>query len=241
MPLLAALMSLGSALLDVAAPASCLQCGARPGEAPWSARGPHVPGLRRADEPHLCLACLRGLAGDPRTGTTAGGLPVFAAAATGPLLVDLVGAWKYHGVRGLAWPLAGLLGPAAAALAAGLAAAPVLVPVPLHRRRARGRGFNQAEVLARLAAAERGWPVAPCLVRRRATGQQARLHDDDARRRNLGGAVAVRGGPPAGGPLVLVDDIVTSGATLDEAARALAAAGARPAAALCLGLRAGSG
>ena len=119
----------------------------------------------------------------------------------------------------------------------------MLVPVPLHRRRRRERGFNQAALLAHLTAGRRGWSCADLLQRVRATDQQARLAGDDARRRNLDGCCrALRStAEDVSGPLVLVDDIVTSGATLGEAARALAAVGRPPVAALALGLRIGPG
>lgn len=231
-------------LLDLAAPEACALCGVRRGAASWCGEGPVVAGLRRWDRGHLCRSCGRGLApGPPRGALLPGGLPVIAAAATGGDLVAVVGAWKYQGLRGLAWPLAAILDQAARNLAADLGQAPVLVPVPLHRRRRRERGFNQAAVLAGLVAANFGWPVADVLVRTRSTGQQARLDDDAMRARNLAGAfVAGRrtAGVPAG-PAVLVDDIVTSGATVAAAARALAAAGRAPAAVLALGLRTGPG
>jgi predicted amidophosphoribosyltransferase len=237
-------MLLLESLLDLAAPEACALCGARRGAVPWCAAGPPVAGLRRLDRSHLCLSCHGALAAAPPCGAVLpGGLPVFAAAATTGPLVAAVGAWKYQGLRGLGWPLAAALGPAAGALAAAVDGTPVLVPIPLHRRRRRERGFNQAAVLARLVALARGWEVADLLVRRRATGQQARLDDDALRARNLAGAFAAGGEEVRGaaGPLVLVDDIVTSGATAAAAAHALALGGRRPAAVLALGLRAGPG
>lgn len=232
-----------AALLELAAPERCARCGAAPNERPWCARGATVPGLRPWDAPHLCRPCLADLDQGTAVRPAAAGCPaVWAARATGADLVGAVGTWKYYGVRGLAWPLASLLAAAARDLAGGLGAAPVLVPVPLHRRRRRQRGFNQAELLARLAAGELGWAWASPLRRVRATAQQARIAADGGRRRNLAGSCRTEPGTALPeGPLVLVDDIVTSGATLAEAARALAAAGRPPAAALALGLRVGSG
>ncbi|MFN2371764.1 MAG: ComF family protein [Candidatus Krumholzibacteriia bacterium] len=241
MPLLTGFLS---ALLDLAAPECCLLCGTGRGEATWCARGARAPGLRAVDAPHLCRACGDALVAAPLAGAAVAGCPpVWAARPTGADLVEVVGAWKYHRIRGLAWPLAGLLAPAAADLAGRLDRPAVLVPVPLHRRRRRQRGFDQAALLAHLVAGGLGWSVAPLLERRRGTAQQARLDDDRARRCNLAGSCRVRRGmvPPDGAPLVLVDDIVTSGATLAEAARALAAAGRPPVAALALGLRVGPG
>jgi len=232
-----------AALLELAAPERCARCGASPTERPWCARDAAVPGLRPWDAPHLCRPCRDALDQGAAVRPASGGCPpVLAARATGADLVALVAAWKYHGVRGLAWPLAGLLTPTARTLARDLGAPPVLVPVPLHRRRRRQRGFNQAELLARLLARDLAAPWAGPLRRVRATAQQARIAADAVRRRNLAGSCRIdpRAPLPAG-PVVLVDDIVTSGATLAEAARALAAAGRAPAAALCLGVRVGPG
>lgn len=106
----------------------------------------------------------------------------------------------------------------------------VIVPIPLHPIRQRERGYNQAECIARGLAAELGVPlVAGDLVRVRATGQQAR-RDREARLRNLDGAFGVRRGAEpawAGRHALLVDDVLTTGATAAAAARVLRATGAR--------------
>jgi ComF family protein len=108
--------------------------------------------------------------------------------------------------------------------------ADALVPVPLHWRRLWGRRFNQAADLARAAAAERRIPVlTAALGRSRATAQQVGL-SRRAREVNVQGAFVVT---PEGKAairdkrLVLVDDVLTSGATVDACARVLKRAGAR--------------
>jgi ComF family protein len=107
--------------------------------------------------------------------------------------------------------------------------ADALVPVPLHWRRLWGRRFNQAAALAK-AAAGGGIPVLTAALRRmRATPQQVGL-SRSARAVNVQGAFAVtKDGKAAisGKRLVLVDDVLTSGATVDACARALLRAGAR--------------
>jgi ComF family protein len=133
---------------------------------------------------------------------------------------------KYRGRRRAAAPLAELLGrePRVRDVLRG---ADVLVPVPLHPRRRRERGFNQAELLAVELGRRAAIPVSPgSLVRRIDTSSQAGL--TAARRRaNVTGAFAVRHqSRVAGRVIVLVDDVYTTGATARACARALRAAGA---------------
>jgi len=215
------------ALLDLVAPAACVACGAVPDGAEFCDRGPRVGGLRPWDEASLCRACAR-LIGPPvsaRLERPGGGqLPVSAAGATGPVVARIIHAWKYHGLRGLAWPLAARIPCPAGAGAPG--AGPVLVPVPLHGRRRRRRGFNQAHMLACLIGRSSGLPTDPeVLRRRRSTDQQARLDDGPARRRNVDGAFEATAAPPDPPALLLVDDVVTSGATILAVAAAAVAGG----------------
>jgi ComF family protein len=105
------------------------------------------------------------------------------------------------------------------------------VPVPLHAARLRRRGFNLATALARQVAREVGAPVAHgSLARTRDTPSQTGL-GRAARRANVRGAFRAR--PLDAATVWLVDDVVTTGATLEECARVLRAAGARKVVALC--------
>lgn len=100
------------------------------------------------------------------------------------------------------------------------------VAVPLHTARQREREFNQAEVLAQLLARRTGTPLLPGLRRTRYTTTQTRL-DRDARMENLRGAFRVP--HPArvtGRHLILIDDVFTTGSTVEECSRVLCAAGA---------------
>jgi ComF family protein len=140
------------------------------------------------------------------------------------VLARVVQHLKYRGARSLAAPLAELLAarypfPADALLAA----------VPLHPARLRARGYNQALLLARGLARRRGLVLAPRLLARvRPTAEHAHL-DAAARHRNVRDAFRVRSGAMlAGRTVVLIDDVLTTGATADACARALRAAGAAP-------------
>jgi ComF family protein len=147
-----------------------------------------------------------------------------AAAYEGPI-EQAIHRFKYQGWRRLAGPLALLMAErlAVEGLAAGFALA-----VPLHPSRQRERGFNQADLLARelrlrLALAA---PTGE-LGRTRRTPPQVG-HDRIWRLANVRGAFEWRGSPLDGSPILLVDDVATTGATLDACAAALRAAGSGP-------------
>jgi len=101
--------------------------------------------------------------------------------------------------------------------------ASLVVPVPLGRKRRRERGYNQAVVLARALSLAWAIPLRHLLVRTRDTLPQSSL-DQQSRRQNVTGAFAARGQPA--GTVILVDDVVTSTETVQQAALALLAAGA---------------
>ncbi len=107
--------------------------------------------------------------------------------------------------------------------------APLIVPVPLHRSRLLMRRYNQAAVLASALAVRTGLETVPdLLVRRRRTPPQGKL-GGAARRRNVQGAFAVRAGRAGNLPgrrVLLIDDVLTTGATVEACARPLLRAGA---------------
>jgi competence protein ComFC len=143
----------------------------------------------------------------------------------GPIRSALMGL-KFAGIRSVRDALAPFMVQALARpppIGAGPPGRPMLTWVPLGRRRRRSRGYDQAEVLARAVGSACGWPVVPLLERTVETRPQARRAGGE-RRRALGGAF--RGLAEARGQVILVDDVLTSGATAAECARVLLAAGA---------------
>jgi len=107
----------------------------------------------------------------------------------------------------------------------------VAIPVPLHSRRWRERGFNQAEIIAEifLASSQKENPTVVLngrdFVRSRYTAQQAKLAKAE-REENIRGAFAWRGAAKCPSRVILVDDVFTTGATMQECARVLKSAGA---------------
>jgi ComF family protein len=200
----------------------CEGClGAMPApEPPWCDRC-GVP-VGAAALPRLCPSCLH----HPPRFTSARAAALYRPSGPGlnrtPPLAVAIQRLKYARRRALADALGHLL-----AERYPFAPDAVLVPVPLHITRLRERGFNQAVLLARRLGRARGLPVASrALVRLRATHAQPGL-GATARRRNLAGAFALRPGiAVARRPVVLVDDVLTTGATADACATVLLAAGA---------------
>ena len=216
MTVLRALSDVASSALDLAFPASCAGCG-REGEA-------------------LCSACLPSL--DARLELPGGvpiGLPAdlpepllqieWCAPFAGPVRAALH-QLKYSGERRLARPL----GEAAARRWARVGeGATMVVPVPVHAARERQRGYDQAALIAEVAAATLGLPCVGALERARATRAQFEL-DRNERSANVTGAFRVRGrrgdASVTGQWVLLVDDVITTGATLAACGVALVDCGA---------------
>lgn len=131
---------------------------------------------------------------------------------------------KYRNLRALAKPLARLL---LDYIRENPVPGEVLVPVPLHRKRWRERGYNQSGLLARELGKLSGLLVVDdCLVRQQPTPPQARSASVRERRNNVAGAFTCRDGRLQGKQVLLIDDVTTSGATLNACAGALKTAGA---------------
>ena len=203
-------------VLDLAFPARCVGCGI---------------------EGHpICAGCRPVL--DSRLDLPAGvpiGLPadlpppllqVEWCAPFAGLVRDALHQLKYAGERRVAEPLGAAIARRWTRAGAG---GDLLVPVPVHRDRAARRGYDQAELLAQAAGRHLGLPVHVALVRWQATTAQFEL-DRRARATNVAGAFRIRSPAEsdrvAGRWIVLVDDVMTTGATLSACATALRDAGA---------------
>ncbi len=216
------LAALGTRVLDLALPARCPGCG--------------------SEGPPICAACLPAL--DARLELPAGiaiGLPSdvpppllqleWCAPFTG-LIRNALHELKYAGEKRLATPLGAAIARRWRRAGAG---GDLLIPVPVHADRARARGYDQAELIARAAALQLGLPCAPILERARATIAQFDL-DRSARATNVDGAFRLRPlgtsadtrdqRPLNGRWIILIDDVVTTGATLAACAKPLIEAGA---------------
>jgi ComF family protein len=202
-------------LLDLALPASCPGCGV---EGP-----PICPSCRSAIDARLTLP-----AGTPLGLGEGPPYPLLQLEWCAPFSGTLrraLHALKYAGERRLARPLGEAIAERWRRAGAG---GDVFVPIPVHASRRRERGYDQAELIAAAAAAALPMPWVPAIERRRATTAQYRL-DRRHRAANVAEAFATRQRSRSaieGRWVVLIDDVVTTGATLCAAAEALLADGA---------------
>ncbi|NLJ56694.1 MAG: ComF family protein [Firmicutes bacterium] len=132
--------------------------------------------------------------------------------------------FKYYGQKSLAGPLGTLLH-SKISRQPRFSAVQFLVPVPLHRQRLAQRGYNQAALLAGAVGKKLGLPVREVLKRVKETQSQTGLNKKQ-RRENLQGAFRCCRAFPPGSRLLLIDDVLTSGATAQEASLILKKAGA---------------
>jgi predicted amidophosphoribosyltransferase len=176
-------------------------------------------GCEAPDTP-LCDPCRAALAPRVRR-REVDGVPVWSGLVFDGTAARVIRSLKQEGRTGLAAALAPALSAAVESAVGAAAAEPtVAVPIPTSRTAYRRRGYRVPDLVARTA----GLRVGRLLVSARRTADQRGLGRGE-RRRNVAGSFAVRGLRP-GVRVVVVDDVVTTGATLAEAVRALRAAGA---------------
>lgn len=230
---------LSRGMLDMLLPPQCLSCDAAV-EAPGRFCAACFRAVTFLGDP-CCARCGHGFAHEGQAAVALPGTGLLCARcvaqpppwgrARGALLYDegsrgLVLGLKYADRVEHAGPLAAMMARAGAAL---LREAELLIPVPLHRFRLLSRRYNQAALLARALSRLSGRPVAVDALRRvRRTAKLSAL-DAEARRRELRDAIALhprRGHVVAGKRVLLVDDVMTSGATMAACTEALLASGA---------------
>ena len=220
----------GAALLSLLFPAHCGGCERRLGEEDSPALLCHE--CRAQITPlHgiLCPVCshpMGGLFRCPNCEDRHWHLATIVAACRHEGLVrEMIHRFKYGKDQSLVRPLAHLLPSAMQDPRILGKRLDAIVPVPLHPVRERDRGFNQSALLAGRLGKQLNLPVRSVLKRTRVTAPQARF-DRRQRMENLAGAFTLSGAISMGANLLLVDDVVTTGATFDACAAVLREAGA---------------
>ena len=214
-------------ILDAAFPAHCLGCGAAlpNGDVACAACIARIERFKTL----FCAECGARLPEQKKICHSE--MPYTLGAAAdyhNPLVRELVHALKFKFVKRAARPLADLLSDYAELAALRLEGYAV-IPVPLSRARERQRGFNQAELIAKLFAARLRLELAPdILFRQRHARPQSELNDFSKRQENVMNAFSVPHPELARSKnFILIDDVTTSGATFFEAASALKRAGVK--------------
>jgi len=128
---------------------------------------------------------------------------------------------KYYGIKRLSHPLSDFL------LHSGIPKVDAVIPVPLHEKRLRHREFNQSALIANHIAKRAGVSlILDCLIKAKDTAHQVGLHSKE-RRRNIKNAFKIKNHHLIKGKkILLIDDVITTGATIRECSRVLAKAGA---------------
>ena len=205
-------MSVGEKMLDLLFPPKCPFCQK-------ILDNPRAPLCRSC---HPKLPWLEGKAGERKIDFTDG---CFSPLAYRDLVPEAIQRYKFSRVKALGRPFAALM---AQCLSDRLPeGADLLCWAPLSKKRLRERGFDQAELLAREVGRLLSVPAEPTLEKTRNTSPQSELEEASARRANAQGAYSLLPGAGlTGRRVVLVDDVVTSGATLSACAALLRQAGA---------------
>jgi len=220
---------IGRALLSVLIPQLCLGCEAVIGpEGHWLCTGCHerVAGSVRPRSRTIEIGADAGEPGESQS-EQAGAytLRIDYALDYNSVVSTLITELKYGDKPGLAGVLALFMN---SALAGGVSRDTVVIPVPIRHSRRRERGYNQSELLAECMARARGLSLeSGLLLKTRNTRSQTSLEREERMRSTVGSFGVRRGGRLSGRRVLLVDDVVTTGSTLRECARAVLKAGAR--------------
>lgn len=156
--------------------------------------------------------------------------PYILAAATdyNDVVREIIHRMKYDGIAEAAEPISKIIGDYIRIAQLPLAGR-IIVPIPMHHSRERSRGFNQAALIAEKISRNFGIPLEPnVLIRIKNTAPQSGIKSTAEKNKNICGCFSVaKPENIAGKSILLVDDIITSGATLNEACRVLKNAGAK--------------
>jgi len=188
-------------ILDVIYPNLCIGCG-KEGEI-------------------ICEKCLKGMRRFPFFTSGENIRAFFSPFIYDGLAREAVHLLKYEGLKVLSKPMGEEMGRLYAEKGYPV---DVIVPVPLHKKRLKERGYNQAELLAREVGSFLGVPVGDFLTRERYSKPQVELSGDE-RRINVRGVFKACG-DVCGMRILLIDDVITTGSTMEECGRALLSRGA---------------
>ncbi|MFC1700676.1 ComF family protein [Patescibacteria group bacterium] len=141
------------------------------------------------------------------------------------LIKQAIFKYKYEFAKELAKPLGLLMANAMAQQFYPLTNI-FLVPIPLHKKRLRWRGFNQAELLSKEISQQLNLPIADCLIRTKNTLPQMKINNAEKRRENIKNAFSLNTVPKAkiriqDKTIILIDDVCSTGATLEQCAKEL--------------------
>lgn len=196
-------MKIKNFLLDLFFPKKCLGCG--------------------KSDTYLCADCFRQICLECQPEVYLGWI-ISATNYANPLIRNLIKSFKYQYIRELSEPLSRLLIKLLEQNFKFLASNSrfLIIPIPLHERKLRYRGFNQAELLAKEVANHFNLLIETHILKRIVhTDPQANIKNTDKRKNNLKNVFSVIPGAVQGKSILLVDDVCTTGATLIEAAKVL--------------------
>ena len=205
-----------SAILNLVYPKNCFSCG--------------------KNGAYFCRSCLKNLelVLPPRQslqGLCSGGLDGLIAigSSKNKSLFKAIKFLKYNGIKEVAFDLSGILAERIKSEIPDWKSGIIFSPIPLHPARERSRGFNQAELLAEATAEKLGVALKTGLLKKiKDTPPQARTSSRKQRFENIRGSFEVAPDPVLKeARIVLIDDVLTTGATMSEAASALKKAGAK--------------
>lgn len=190
---------------------------------------PACPLCTRPAQGYLCLDCQRQIEATrlPQPWQFwRGPLPLAAWGRYGDALKRVLGALKYHNRPELARPLGHYLGDLWLTGGHGLSQPPAVVPIPIHPEKRKSRGYNQAELLAEAFCQYVGLKLYSNLLLRQTDTQAQHSLSAQEREANLATAFAIHPRhPPPKNPVLILDDIYTTGATARTAQTVLAQAG----------------